>query len=191
MKATKLFTGILLVAMATSANGQVFGSKDHTLFEGIKDRLFPNRNQKVEYLTVDFQSERGRIEIWISDLHSWAIDLVSGDVYEAPVISRTILVDHAEVVFESDLRVEQWMGTPFETGVSEDALTVEGWMAAPFEEGVTDNEVVVEDWMAIPFPDCLEDHEIAIEDWMITPFETGPAEEEVSVEDWMTAAWTE
>jgi len=168
MKTTKLTISILLVAIATTGYGQILGFENQALLEGIKNRLFPNRNQDVEYITVNYMDEPGRIENWMSDLNSWAIDLVSKEAYEAPAISRTITVDRVEVVFESDPVVESWMNAPFESAVRED-VAVEGWMAAPFEAAL--------------------EEDVAVEDWMTAPFEAGLVEEDVAVEEWMTSAW--
>jgi len=207
MKTTKLYTAILLVAVATTLYGQFPGSKEGSFLEGIRDRLFPDRNQAVEYTTVDYYDHApGRIESWMTDLHSWANSLVSKDTYEAPAIYMTIMVENAEVVYESGVAVEGWMGNPFEAALPEDDLNVEYWMSAPFEASLPEDDLYVEYWMSAPFEASLPEDDLYVENWMGAPFEAalaqeelpvegwmktpfGTSEDEVAVEDWMTVAW--
>jgi len=148
MRTTRLFISILLVTIATNGYGQIPGFEEgQSVLEVIKNNLFPNRNQEVIYIPVEYKEETGRIESWMSDLHSWATDLVSEDAYSVPVITRTILVEQAEVIFESDLEVENWMNTPFESGLAEEEMVVENWMVAPFESALAEEELIVEQWM--------------------------------------------
>lgn len=188
MKTTKLYTAILLVAVATTLYGQFPGSKEDTFLEGIRNWLFSDRNQGVEYTTVDYYDQApGRIESWMSDLHSWANSLVLKDTYEAPAIYMTIMVENADVVYESGVAVEDWMGNPFGSALPEDDLNVENWMSAPFEAALPEGDLNPESWMNAPFEVALAQDDLLLEDWMKAPF--GKPEDEVAVEDWMTVAW--
>jgi hypothetical protein len=187
MKIIRLSISILLVTLATTGYGQILGPECQSALQDIKDRLFPNRDREIRYVTVGYKDEPGMIESWMSEMRSWAIDGISKDAYVTPVITRTFRVDHAEVVFESDLRVEHWMNTPFEACMAEEEVAVEAWMTSPFETAIAEEEVAVEAWMTSPFETAIAEEEVAVEAWMTSPFETAIAEEEVAVEAWMTS----
>ncbi|MCK4879560.1 MAG: hypothetical protein KAS82_02830 [Bacteroidales bacterium] len=84
----------------------------------------------------------------------------SGDQLEAPVITRTYFVP-----FETDMGVEAWMTTPFESSVYEEDLQIELWMVSPFESSYYEAEPIIESWMTAPFE---SGEEIEIETWMTT-----------------------
>ena len=170
MKPTKTFISFLLAIITATGYGQILRAEDQTLLEAFKNRLFPD-SKNVVFITADYTTdESGRIENWMSCMHTCVMDVVSADDEIAPVVARTIYVDCAEIIFEAGLRVENWMNTPFEAGLAEEEMSVDKWMSAPFETG-------------------MEKEELVVEEWMTSPFKSGLAEEEPAVESWMTASW--
>jgi hypothetical protein len=166
MKTRKIFISFLLATLTATGYGQIFGSEDHALLEAFKDRLFPGSKNDV-FITVDYTTDgSGRIEAWISDVHGWVMDMVFRNDDISPVVTRTIYVDRADITFESDLRVENWMKMPFEADLAEEETKVEGWMSAPFETGVEEEELVLEEWMTSPFKSVLVEEKPAVEGWM-------------------------
>ena len=157
MKTKNLILSIALVALTATSFGQR---------SSIRERLFNKSNNQVEFITADYNSdESSRIENWMHDLRSWASNKNSRDTYSAPVVTRTIFVEQADVVYEEQLGIESWMTTPFECAVAEEELGIESWMTAPFESNLTEEDLYLESWMTVPF-ESLED--IEIEDWMAT-----------------------
>ena len=177
MKTTKIILSIALVALTATSFGQL---------SSIKDRIFSKRNTEVAYYTADYKAESSRIENWMGDLRSWASDKISRDAYEAPEVYRTIIIEQADVVYEEELGLENWMSAPFESSVAEDELFLESWMSTPFECDVCDAELGLESWMTTPFEIGLAEEALFLESWMTTPFETGLAEEPLYLESWMT-----
>ncbi len=91
-----------------------------------------------------------------------------------------------ETVYESELSLESWMITPFESAVLEEALSMESWMVAPFESNVSEEDLAMESWMAAPFASYIAEEGLVLEPWMSTPFNAG---NEICIESWMIAAW--
>ena len=159
MKTTKLILSIALVALATTSFAQR---------SSFKERLFNKQNNQIEYVSAEYSNnESSRIESWMHDLHSWASNRASRDAYIAPVVTRTIVIEQADVVYEEELGMENWMATPFESTFDEEEICVETWMVSPFENTIVDEELILESWMTTPF-------EVA---------------EVIELEEWMTAAW--
>ncbi len=158
MKTTKLIFSIALLALGTIS----FGQRSFNI-----ERLPSDQNHELAHFTSDGKIENSHIEFWMHDAQGWASEKVSFDVYETPVVDRTIYVEQVEVLYEENLRLESWMTTPFECSVAEEELNIESWMVIPFETDITEDE-------------------LNIESWMTTPFETG---EEIEMEPWMTTAW--
>lgn len=158
MKTTKLIVSIALVALATAS----FGQRTFSL-----ERLLPAQNLDVPGILAENQTEANRIEIWMHDLHGRASSKMLWNVYEAPVVSRTIFVEEAEVVYDESLELETWMIVPFEKDLNEVELTLEPWMTSPFETNPLEDDLVLESWMT-------------------TSFE---AAEDIELEGWMTAIW--
>jgi hypothetical protein len=177
MKTTKIITSILLVALATSAFGQL-GS--------IKERLFPKKSAQVQFHTVDFNTGTGRIEGWLSDINNRMSDRNPESLYETPVVYRTIYARQAEVIFENEIGMEHWMAIPFENSLAEEEVTLEEWMADPFESATVEEEVQIESWMTTPFFETISEEEVKLESWMTIPFEAGSLEPAMELEAWMT-----
>ena len=161
MKTTKLILSIALVTLTATSFGQL---------SNFKERMFAKRNNTVAIYTANYTSNESRVESWMHDLRSWASDRIAKEEPEAPIVIESFVIESAEVVFEEELSMENWMSAPFETNVYEEALTLESWMSAPFETGVYEEA-------------------LSLESWMTTPFETELVEEEIAIETWMTAAW--
>ncbi len=141
MKTTKnLILSLALIALTASSFGQL---------SSIKERLFHKQPNKVEYITAEYNtSESRRIENWMYDLRSWSSNRESSDAYVAPVVSSTFTVENIDVVYEEELRLENWMTNSFDCFVSEEDLTIEAWMTTPFEAA---EEIEMEDWMVDTF----------------------------------------
>ena len=156
MKTTKIFLSIALVALATTSFAQR---------SSIKDRLFPNNTNQIEFVTADYNiTESTRIENWVHDLHSWSSSKYSRNAYEAPEVSRTIFLEQVEVVYEENLELESWMTNTFECGLCEEEIFVESWMNTPFESRLVEEDLFLESWMVVPF----ESTEVSeVEDWMV------------------------
>ena len=137
MKKTKtLILSIALVALATTSFAQL---------SSIKDRLFNKQSEKVVYITADYKTnETSRIESWMHDLRSWSTNRNSRDAYVAPVVAQTFIIENADVVYEEDLGMENWMTTPFDSNVAEEEISLESWMTAPF---AVKQVIKVEEWM--------------------------------------------
>ncbi|MEN8226529.1 MAG: hypothetical protein ABFS38_00135 [Bacteroidota bacterium] len=163
MKTTKLILSIALVALATTSFGQLSSNKE---------RSFNKQNHKVKYLTTDYCSkESSRIESWMHDLRSWSNNRAYRNTYIAPVVTRTIRIEQADVLYEEDLGLENWMTTPFEccvndeSGFAEEELSMEIWMITPFESSNFEEELILESWMTTPF---LGTEAMEVEEWMTT-----------------------
>jgi hypothetical protein len=57
----------------------------------------------------------------------------------------------SDIVLESELSLESWMVTQFESTVLEEDLSMESWMVAPFESNVLEEDLAMEAWMYTPF----------------------------------------
>ncbi len=136
MKTTKLILSIALVALATAAMGQ------RTL---LMEQSQPNQNDQVAYFTAN-ASEHSNIDIWRYDTEGGTSKKVSWIVYEAPVVTRTIFVQQAEILYEEDISTEKWMTAPFESSVAEEELHLESWMTSPFKAFQV---IKVEEWMLL------------------------------------------
>ena len=156
MKTTKLILSITLVAMATVAYGQRTSRIE---------RVSSNQDNQVAHFAANVKGESSRFENWMHDLRGWASKNASWNVYEAPVVARTIFAEQLEVIYEEELGIESWMATPFKSSLGEEELRLESWMTAPFETNFTEEEPTIESWMIVPFE---EDEDIEIEDWMAT-----------------------
>lgn len=178
MKTTNILISTALVALATTSFGQP-GS--------IKERLFPNRTEQVQFLTAEYVAESNPPENRGFDLYD-RFNSNNDDEYEAPVVSRTIYTSNVEVIYESEIGLESWMALPFENIVTEEEMYLESWMTAPFDETVYEEELSLESWMIAPFEAEPAQDEIRLESWMSAPFESTVAEEVLFLEEWMIAA---
>lgn len=158
MKTTKLILSIVLVALATAVYGQQTFSME---------RFFPSHTQQVQSFLAENHTENSRIEIWKHNPDGRSSLKTSWNVYESPMVARTIFVEEADVVYEGNLELEGWMIVPFEKELNEAELALEPWMAAPFETSKIETDLVVESWMTSPFESA----------------------EVIEIEDWMTSTW--
>jgi len=173
MKTTKLILSIALVALTTTAFAQhIFNS----------ERVSPKQYHQIAHFFADKNPENNRIEIWMHDFQGRASKKASWDVYEAPVVTRTLFVEQVEVIYEEGLRLESWMTAPFESNLAEEELNVEPWMTAPFENDIAEEELFLESWMVAPFESNLAEEDLTLESWMTTPFE---AAEDSQIEECM------
>jgi hypothetical protein len=136
---------------------------------------------------------------------NWFSPRGSNPYIEVPEVSMTFHFDHAEVIYETNPVMENWMSVPFETEVSEEVLEVESWMTSeftndleefgpalevwmttPFERFLDEEMVTVENWMTQPFDNELYEEPLILEEWMLSPFET---EDQIEMEAWMTNSW--
>ena len=149
----------LLVAVATGTYAQR---------TSLKEKLFNRQDHQMAYFTADHNTyDNSRIENWMYDLRSWANNLVPREEYEAPVVTRTLFVENAEVIYEAGLELEDWMTESFDCSVNEEALSVESWMTEPFEFSSMEEDIPLESWMTEPFGSA--DY-IEVESWMTGPW---------------------
>lgn len=170
---------LVMLALTTISFGQVVKHKN-PLLNTIKERVLHRGGQGDIFRTVNYYENGGN--------------------YSTTNISRTIHTGSVEIIYDDQLKVENWMTTPFDVELDE-AVKVEGWMSAPFEiineepvnveswmtvpfETTGETKLEVEGWMTRPFESALED-ELVLEDWMTKPF-NGTGEDVLAVEDWMT-----
>ena len=108
-------------------------------------------------------------------------------VYESELSLESWMITPFEsAVLEEALSLESWMVAPFENAVSEEDLAMESWMVAPFESNISEEDLAMELWMEAPFASCMAEEGLVLEPWMSTPFNAG---NEICVESWMIAAW--
>jgi hypothetical protein len=162
MKTIKTILSIVGVALTTITFGQLLSQTDG----------------RILFYTVAYNSENNRLE---HRLDQFPERRVSGDQFEAPMAARTYFVP-----VETDMAVESWMTTPFETNYYEVEPFIESWMVSPFECNFYEMEPSIESWMTVPFECSVAEADLVIESWMTVPFE---ASEYIEIESWMTAAW--
>lgn len=173
MKTKNTIIGIALLALTTASFGQL---------SSIKERLFNRQKNQAVYVTAKYtHQETSRIESWMHDARDWASNITSREANKKPVVSQTIILARAEIIYEKAISLESWMATPFESSVDEE-ISLESWMATPFDSSL-DEEIILESWMTAPFESNL-DEEISMESWMTAPFETT---RETEIEAWMEA----
>lgn len=177
MKTRNLILSIILVALATTAFGQR---------PTIKERLFPNQNLQVEFITAGYSMETSRLESLRNDIRIWINNKLSRKDYATPVVEATIFLEGADICYEEEQGVESWMVTPFKNNLGEKELYVETWMSTPFESNLGEEELYIEAWMTAPFEDTFTEEELILESWMTVPF---VVEEQMEVESWMATAW--
>lgn len=199
MKTKYIIFSIVLVALTTTSFAQL---------SSIKERLVNRKHHHVEIRHADYSTGNGSVERWMHGIQDWANERFTRDIYEGPVITRTICSDQVEIIYDQELNLENWMETPFESIFTEEALlmenwmaapfenslaeqtlSLEGWMAAPFDKGLPEEILTLESWMSVPFENNLVDEVMTLEEWMKAPFESGLAEELLQLESWMTSAW--
>jgi hypothetical protein len=143
MKTTKIFLSIAGFALTGICFGQLLSSKN-------TDNVF---------YTAYHKTISNGFEHWVD---RYPARYSSGDHFEEPAIARTFYA-----FMDSEMGVEPWMTSPFETNVYEEDLQVESWMTSPFESS-------------------YDEMELSIEPWMTAPFDSG---EDLKIEPWMTAPW--
>lgn len=196
MKTIKLTVSIVLIAMASVAVGQ------KTSF---KERLFPNMNHEVVFVNTDYEAESNRMEMFMDNVLNWFSPRGNNPYFEIPKVSMTYYLDHAEVIFETEPVMENWMTVPFDNQFCEEVLELESWMTSsftndledsgpalevwmttPFETSLEEEMVTIENWMTQPFDNDLSEESLILEEWMLSPFET---EDKIQMEDWMVSSW--
>lgn len=120
MKTIKIFLSIAGFAFTTICFGQ----------------LVSRNNCDMQFYSAYFNSTSNRFQHRVNE---YPARTTSGDHFEAPEITRTYFVST-----ETDMAIESWMTTPFESSVYEEDLQIESWMSAPFKSG---EEIEIETWM--------------------------------------------
>lgn len=168
MRTKNLILSIILVALTANASGQ---------FSEIRDRLFPNKSEKVEILTTEYSYENSLAKDLMNDLLSLRKNIITNDELAEPAVIESYTFNHVTINYDEQSGVESWMTEPFE---SSEEVAFENWMGEPFETG---EEVAFEKWMAEPF----ENTEVPVlENWMAEPFDYS---EGIEIEPWMTSSW--
>ena len=136
---------IMLIAISTISFSQIRNVKDF-LFNNVKEKFFQTEEKNSSFMTVSYYE--------------------AAEWNESPAISKTIFVSSADISYEENMEVEEWMTSTFEYKV-ENSVEIEAWMTAPFD-ALIEEDIKVENWMSSPFESSLED-DIEIENWMTNP----------------------
>jgi hypothetical protein len=136
---------IMLIAISTISFSQMKNFKGF-MANNVKEKFFQAEELNNTFMTVSYHE--------------------AAEWNESPTISRTISVSSADISYEENMEVEEWMTVPFDALVEEN-IEIENWMTTPFESSLEES-VTVENWMTSPFESSLED-EIEIENWMTNP----------------------
>ena len=107
------------------------------------------QEEKSLFVTVEYTPELNRFETWVSHVHD-RISQYSSETAGKPVISQSYYAEYAEVSYENELSIENWMITPFQEPYFESDLLLEEWMTAPFETSEREEELCLEAWMTDP-----------------------------------------
>jgi len=108
-------------------------------------QLLSQSDGSILFYTVAYNSTNNRLEHQLN---------------EAPLAARTYYGP-----METDMVVESWMTTPFESNYYEAEPSIESWMTTPFESKYYEEEPIIELWMTVPFD---LDEKIEVEEWMTT-----------------------
>jgi hypothetical protein len=129
MKATKILIAVILVLVTTTTFAQA---------------------EKGLFAMVKYSQEMNRFETWVSDIDERTNheDLNESDLR---LISTTYYVDYADISYENEYSLKQWMTAPFEDAIIDENLPMEPWMNEPFETVELQEELRLEDWMATSF----------------------------------------
>ena len=141
MKTIRTILSIAGVALTTLTFGQLLSQADGSIL----------------FYTVAYNSVNNRLE---HRLDEYPERSCSGDQFEAPAAARTYFVP-----METDIAVESWMTSDFNSGLYEDAVQLESWMTTPFESNYYEVELLIESWMTKPFK---SGDEVEVEEWMTT-----------------------
>ena len=153
---------IMLIAISTISFSQIRNVKDF-LFNNVKEKFFQTEEKNSSFMTVSYYE--------------------AAEWNESPAISKTIFVSSADISYEENMEVEEWMTSTFENNV-ENSVEIEAWMTAPFD-ALIEEDIKVENWMNDPFSAGLESN-VDVEEWMTIPFESS-LEENITVENWMSS----
>ncbi|MDF1575303.1 MAG: hypothetical protein P1P86_08955 [Bacteroidales bacterium] len=129
MKTTKLIVVFLLLTLGAAINRQT---------------------GQERFITADYSVKNNRFEDRVSGFLSRTENIISKENME-PAVYKYYFYDHADIVYEEVLGLEEWMTTPFESAVAENEMTLEEWMTTPFESRLTEEELTIEPWMLSPF----------------------------------------
>ena len=141
MKSFKIILSIVGLALTSITIGQRLSQSDGSIL----------------FYTVAYNATNNRME---HRLDEFPETRAYGDCYDVPLAARTYFGP-----METDLTVESWMTTPFESNYYEVEPFLESWMTIPFESNYYEVEPVIESWMTVPFD---LDEEIELEEWMTT-----------------------
>jgi hypothetical protein len=162
MKSFKIILSIVGFALTGITFGQRLSQSDGSvLFYTV---AYNSINHRLEHRLDEFPEQRAH-----------------GDRYDVPLAARTYFGP-----METDLAVESWMTTPFESNYYEVEPVIESWMTTPFESNYYEVEPVIEPWMTTPFESNYFEADPIIEPWMTVPFDL---EDEIELEEWMTTSW--
>lgn len=162
MKTFRIILSIAGIALTSISFGQLLSQSD----EGI---LF----YKVAYNSINDRLEH--------HLEEYPDKRAYGDHFESSLASRTYFAP-----METDLVVEEWMTTPFESNYFEVEPFIESWMISPFDCDYYEVDPFIESWMMSPFESNYYEVDPIIESWMTRPF---IMDEDIEVEAWMTTSW--
>jgi hypothetical protein len=129
MKATKFFIAAILFLVTATTFAQA---------------------EKGLFAMVKYSQEMNRFETWVSDIDERTNneDLNESDLR---LISTTYYVDYADISYENEYSLKQWMTAPFEDAIIDENLPMEPWMNEPFETVELQEELRLENWMSTPF----------------------------------------
>ena len=182
MKTKHTILGIILAVMVTAAWGQP---------SSWKERLFPGKHEQVKVSHADYRVGENRIDSFLDNVHGWLKSGGSRGYYEAPEVSMSFFFENAEVIYERESAVENWMTVPFEEELTEEIIALENWMAAPLGETTLETGPALETWMTVPFEGYVVEELLAVEAWMSSPFNQTLAEEPIGLESWMAVPFEE
>ena len=122
MKSYKIILSIVGFALTSITFGQLLSQSDGSIL----------------FYTVAYNSTNNRLEHHLSEFPERR---AYGDKFEAPLAARTYFGP-----METDMVVESWMTTPFESNYYEVDHFIELWMTVPF---YSEDKIEVEEWMTL------------------------------------------
>ena len=141
MKTSRIILIIIGVALTSITFGQLLSQTDGGIL--FYRMAYNSTNMHMEHHLDEYPDRR-----------AW------GDQFETSMAARTYFAP-----METDVAVEAWMTSPFESNYYEVEPFIESWMTTPFECNYYEVEPKVESWMTVPFN---VDEEIVVEAWMTT-----------------------
>ncbi len=120
MKSFKIILSIVGIALTSITFGQLLSQSDGSIL----------------FYTVAYNSTNNRLEHHLTEFPERR---AYGDTFEATLAARTYFGP-----METDMVIESWMTTPFESNYYEVDPILELWMTVPF---YSEDEIEVEEWM--------------------------------------------